>query len=173
MARKEAVLRSLPPLRACPSYPGYLASEDGDIYSVALCEIPRLLKGYFQRYWVIGITINGVVKMTKKHHMIADAFHGPKPEGLIVRHLNDDRKDNRPQNLCYGTHKDNSADKARNRGTSKFYQGPRRRHLSRFEAQEIRKIKHQMTLSEAAGIYGVTPTTISKIWNNRTYLDHD
>src|SRR5690606_25876746 len=47
------------------------------------------------------------------HKEVAYAFLGPRPEGLVVRHLNGDQTDNRVENLAYGTHKDNSQDALR------------------------------------------------------------
>ena len=44
------------------------------------------------------------------HQVIALAFHGPRPEGMEVRHLNGDQTDNRPENLRYGTSSENSRD---------------------------------------------------------------
>lgn len=47
------------------------------------------------------------------HALVAQAFIGPRPEGLEVRHLNGDPLDNRPENLAYGTGSDNRADSIR------------------------------------------------------------
>jgi hypothetical protein len=55
-------------------------------------------------------------KKTRKHvhQLVAEAFIGPKPEGLQVRHLDHSRTNNRLNNLKYGTAKENSADRHRN-----------------------------------------------------------
>ncbi|BCK58409.1 hypothetical protein NWFMUON74_61810 [Nocardia wallacei] len=42
--------------------------------------------------------------------MVADAFHGVRPPGKVVRHLNGNSHDDRPENLAYGTDAENSAD---------------------------------------------------------------
>ena len=47
-------------------------------------------------------------------HLVAIAFIGPRPEGLMVLHNNDDKWDNRLPNLRYGTHSDNVADAVQN-----------------------------------------------------------
>lgn len=44
------------------------------------------------------------------HSVIALTFHGPRPDGMEVRHLNGDQTDNRPSNLAYGTSGENKAD---------------------------------------------------------------
>ncbi len=50
------------------------------------------------------------------HQLVAEAFIGPRPEGQVVRHLNDDPLDNWLENLEYGTHEQNMKDSVRNRG---------------------------------------------------------
>ncbi len=44
------------------------------------------------------------------HALVAEAFIGPRPEGMEIRHLNGDPADNRPENLEYGTRSENSKD---------------------------------------------------------------
>lgn len=44
----------------------------------------------------------------KVHRAVCEAFHGPQPhEGAVVIHLNEDAHDNRPENLRWGTQKEN------------------------------------------------------------------
>ena len=44
------------------------------------------------------------------HSLVAEAFLGPRPSGLVVRHRNDDKDDNSVENLAYGTRKENAKD---------------------------------------------------------------
>ena len=41
------------------------------------------------------------------HHAVAEAFHGPRPHGMVCLHLNDNPADNRPENLRWGTQSEN------------------------------------------------------------------
>ena len=50
-----------------------------------------------------------------QHAMVAEAWHGPRPAGLLVLHADDDRDRPHADNLRYGTHADNAADARRNR----------------------------------------------------------
>lgn len=44
----------------------------------------------------------------KVHHLICEAFHGPKPfPKAVVIHINENALDNRPENLRWGTQKEN------------------------------------------------------------------
>lgn len=44
------------------------------------------------------------------HELVCRAFHGPPRKGQVVLHDNDDRWDNRPSNLCWGTQSKNITD---------------------------------------------------------------
>jgi hypothetical protein len=47
-------------------------------------------------------------KPRKVHQLVCEAFHGPKPFGsAVVLHLNENAHDNRPENLRWGTQKEN------------------------------------------------------------------
>jgi hypothetical protein len=44
----------------------------------------------------------------KVHRAVCEAFHGPAPDGKpVVIHINEDAHDNRPENLRWGTQKEN------------------------------------------------------------------
>lgn len=47
------------------------------------------------------------------HVLVCEAFHGPRPEGSEVRHLNGNPADNRALNLVWGTRSENELDKVR------------------------------------------------------------
>lgn len=46
----------------------------------------------------------------KEHQLVALKKYGAIPTGSVVRHLNGDKKDNRPENLVLGTHEENIRD---------------------------------------------------------------
>lgn len=47
-------------------------------------------------------------KNYKVHTLVCEAFHGPKPtDTSVVIHINEDGTDNRPENLRWGTQKEN------------------------------------------------------------------
>ena len=45
------------------------------------------------------------------HVLVCLAFHGPRPDGMQIRHIDGDITNPRPNNLKYGTPKENAADK--------------------------------------------------------------
>jgi hypothetical protein len=54
------------------------------------------------------LRINGLGKTFKVARLVCEAFHGPPPvERAVVMHLDDDPGNNRPENLKWGTQKEN------------------------------------------------------------------
>lgn len=48
------------------------------------------------------------------HVMVAEAFHGPRPDGLLALHADDDPDRPHAENLSWGSHAQNYADAVRN-----------------------------------------------------------
>ena len=46
-------------------------------------------------------------KTYKVHRLICEAFNGPAPEGAVCMHLDEDASNNNPENLRWGTQKEN------------------------------------------------------------------
>ena len=62
-------------------------------------------------YPVVRLSRDGYSSTITIHTLVAAAFHGPRPVGLEVRHLNGEPWDCRPENLAYGTPSENQQDK--------------------------------------------------------------
>ena len=92
-------------LRPIPRLLGFFASESGNIFKQ-----DRLLKGSIGRkgYLRVGISIDGVCKNYYIHALIALAWHGDRPNGFHVDHIDFDNVNNRPENLRYLDPKENS-----------------------------------------------------------------
>ena len=62
-------------------------------------------------YLFVGIRFLDQKQPRKVHRLVCLAFHGAKPsEAECVRHLDGNRMNNRPENLRWGTNKENAAD---------------------------------------------------------------
>jgi hypothetical protein len=65
-------------------------------------------------YCLVGLSRQAKRKVAKVHHIVAAAFIGPRPDGMLVLHRDDDPKNPRLDNLRYGTHADNAHDRVAN-----------------------------------------------------------
>ena len=72
----------------------------------------KLLKQYMGDvgYYRVTLCKDGIPKNKRVHDLVCSAFHGPRPEGMEVLHLDGTRTNNKPENLMWGTRSDNMKD---------------------------------------------------------------
>lgn len=80
-------------------------------YDKVIVMKPQLGK---QGYYMLRLWRDGKPETKLVHRLIAGAFLGKRPDDLEIRHLNDNKLDNRLVNLVYGTHRENMLDIVRN-----------------------------------------------------------
>lgn len=99
--------------RPIAGWPGYEVSSLGRVMSHK-GRAPRLLTPYLNGGYP-SVTLAGGTRGVKRlrtiHTIVAEAFIGPRPANLEVRHLNGDPLDCSVSNLRYGTHADNMQDR--------------------------------------------------------------
>lgn len=96
------------------------------------------------------------------HQLIAAAFLGPCPEGLMVLHNNGDPTDNRPENLRFGNHADNYYDT--------YLQGGKIHKLSLEDVEGIRfGVFAGHKDKELAWNFEVDSSMINRIRNRKRY----
>lgn len=76
--------------------------------------VPMMVGSKNNKRAKVVLCYDGIQQGRMVHHLVAEAFIGPRPDGHVIRHKNDDRTDNRARNLCYGTQSENMADAVRN-----------------------------------------------------------
>lgn len=104
-------------------------------------------------------------KTLASHALIAEAFHGQKPAGMQVRHLNGDGSDNRACNITWGTAKENADDKKRH-GT----QASAAKKLDWGKVRVIRRAKRKgVKTSVIAKRFNLTVATVNKINRQETW----
>lgn len=102
--------------RAVPGWEGlYEVSIDGAIR--CLRGAGRVMrpfvteKGYRRVYLYRGPSVQRV----RVHTAVLHAFVGPRPTGMVTRHLDGNPANNHLSNLAWGTRAENEADKRRHR----------------------------------------------------------
>ena len=91
-------------------------------------------------YWQVYLSKGGVGTRFRIHVLVAAAFIGPKPEGLVICHGPGGRQDNRPSNLSYKTQAENMADKYRD-GTE---QTGERGSMAKLTEAQVRYVRHEL-----------------------------
>ncbi len=121
-------VRSIP--RSTMTKSGYLTPVKGGI-----CKL-RTQYGY----WVVGLWDGkGGHKVWGVHQLVLRAFVGLPLSGMECRHINGSRKDNRLENLQWGTKKENAEDRVRHDTQAKG----ETHGASKLKEADIEKI-HQM-----------------------------
>lgn len=116
--------------RPVPGHAGYEVSDAGEIRRTALFDphgrkvknggtVAQSLTGPKGRqYYEVSLrTLTPGQRVRRKvHHLVLEAFSGPRPAGLMGCHTNGDAFDNRRANLRWDTQANNIADMHRHRG---------------------------------------------------------
>ena len=145
-------------------FPDYSVSASGKVFS---SKTDKILKPSLDNwgYPVVSLS-NGEKKRTAKVHLlVAEAFIGPKPQGLQVNHKDGDKTNNHVDNLEYVTPSENSLHAVRLGLTPKTY--PSRQRLSSDQVEVIRALKGQKLQREVAEIFGVSREHVRDIQNGK------
>jgi|SRR6188768_4223124 len=90
--------------REVPGRPGYLVSDQGRAAKLMTAK-------HKSRYIQFSVPKPGGGRYRDYlHNWVLWAFQGPRPEGLLARHLDDDPDNNRADNLLWGTRSENQHD---------------------------------------------------------------
>ncbi len=156
-------------------FDGYEVSSTGELRSwrpernnAPRPKQPRLLKfiitpgGYRQ----VNLYAAGKRRVVRIPVLVAEAFHGPRPANMVLRHLNGNRLDDRAVNLKWGTSQENSDD-MREHGTWLHGEPV---HTSKLTEQDVFDILQSTDRGvDLAKRYGVTPGNICHIRKGRSW----
>lgn len=105
------------------------------------------------------------------HHLVLEAFVGPRPEGMDGLHWDDDNQNNHLGNLRWGTPKENKVDAKRNHRL-KFYRG-NEHPMSILKVEDVVKIRSLVRegskQTEVARMFGVSASTIWLIIHRKNW----
>jgi len=106
------------------------------------------------------------------HELVLLTYVGPRPDGMLIRHLDGDPSNNRLDNLKYGSPAENYQDQVEH-GTNYLQPGGHHPHakLDPDKVLEIIRLYKDEGLSQEqiAALFGVDPTTINAIIKGRSW----
>jgi hypothetical protein len=133
---------------------------------------PRIVPGARHRdgYTIFGLLDDkGRTTSVYMHQLVLAAFVGPLPEGLVTRHRNGDPTDNRLENLTYGTHLENHADRGLHGRTARAAASGKSNITDEIALAIVARYRAGESQMSIAKTYGMGQTTVSDIVNGRTW----
>ena len=94
--------------KTIPTYPNYEVSDLGEVRRIGKARLLKLTtKQGKHPYQRANLCINGKSKTCAVHRLVLQAFVGPCPDGYECLHLDDNPRNNKLENLKWGTTKEN------------------------------------------------------------------
>lgn len=121
-------------------------------------------------YPTIRFQAMGRQRARNVHVVVARAFHGPRPDGLEIRHLDGNKMNAAAANLAYGTQAENTEDRIRH-GSMPRGETHHKAKVTEIEVQAIREaLRNGENAKQVAARYGLSFSTVyriksGEIWN--------
>lgn len=158
--------------RAIRGFPAYEVSDLGRVRRVKtqtgkplnrVLRTPPQSNGYAR----VSLSVQNHIVSRMVHVLVAEAFFGPRPENMVIDHVNGVRVDNRRENLEYVTHVENVR-----RGWRLELDGcrpSRRRKLVENDVREIRRLYAAGGWSQRALARRYNVATVEGILNGKKW----
>lgn len=132
---------------------------------------PRKLQANPQGYLVVALSLYCNVETRPVHQLVCEAFHGPRPEGMVVNHKDGVKTNNRADNLEWVTQSENLRHAFRS-GLKPGKNPTKRGRLTVSRARFIKELKESgITAMQACILCDVSLGTVYGIWKGRTWTD--
>lgn len=157
------------------SLPRVVPMSDGRTYKVT----GRLLKPAWNgRYFHVVLSSSGKEECFLIHRLVAEAFLGPCPKGMICCHGRNRAKDNRVQNLRWDSYSSNQLDRnldgtgrgRKNRMTGRPRKPPRKINVEMARAIK-RRLVSEVPTKEIAAEFDLSLGSISHIRSGYAWSD--
>lgn len=168
-------------IRDVPGWEGYYrVSNRGEVFSVdrfvaGQCG-PRFAKGRILKtmgdhhgYPSVSLMRQGSRWCVKVHVLVTLAFIGPRPKGMVTRHLDGDPLNNNLSNLSYGTPGQNGQDMVRHDRSNRGERCPHHKLKEPAVAMIKSMILDGIRLSDISSKCGVHEKTIRDIAECKTW----
>ena len=153
-------------------FPKYEVSNLGRVRSYQRGDEPRLLVAipHPGGYLFVNLYNGDGQAKTLVHQLVAAAFHGERPDGMVCRHLNGVPSDNRAENVVWGTPSENGLDSIRH-GTASVTGGRLSRAFTGQEALSIweRAQNGERPFEIAKDYPHVSPSTVRRVARGQGY----
>jgi hypothetical protein len=144
-----------------PGADGYYASSEGRIKGPYKVHKPWVGIRYLE------VKVHNKTK--RVHRLVALAFHGPGPEGAQCLHRDDNPFNNKPENLYWGTPKQNMADRASN-GNMPTGEGHKSSKLTAEQVITIRQlVANGESQASVARRFGICQPHVCDLVNRRKW----
>ena len=162
-----------------PGYEGlYEVSDLGRVRSIPHQTVRgmrggKVLKHYIGKgtrgYPVVGLSRGNRGKNRLVHHLVLEAFIGPRPEGQEARHGPAGKADASLANLCWGTRTENIRDRIRD-GQDNYGERSGKAKLTWEAVDEIRvRVAAGETQVDLARCFGVSKQTVNLLIHGKTW----
>jgi len=157
-----------------PGFPGYFADRSGKIWTTIRLRSPRPMNPYRKHgrssYLRVKILNDcGELQYAYVHDLILRAFHGARPHGLVCRHLNGNKFDNRAGNLRWGTYEENGNDRKRLK-EDRYGEDNAGSILTSKQVLEMRRMyKRIRNMAEVSRQFGIKYTTVHAVIQRRSW----
>ena len=172
--------------KKCKSYAGYSVNEHGEVFThrkrfgkgrgkgggVKIDWTYQrkldLYKGH-EKYLCASISTKKGQRSIPIHTILLDAFIGPRPKNLEIRHLDGNPMNNKLSNLCYGTRKENALDRVKHNKSGKGMLHPLAK-LTNKKVVKIRSLYNQSyRIAAIARQFNIGETTVRDIVNRKSW----
>ena len=166
----EPYAKAFIPIR---SFEDYFAGDDGFIYSLRghggtlkSSVRKKKLSGHHDSYGYLMVTLRKRGRSYEKrvHALVCEAFHGPRPPGLQVLHGAGGRRNNRPENLSWGSPRQNAGPDRLRDGTD--FRGENN-PAAKTSAEQVRRMREYAKAGwpykEIAGVFGISSSQVGAI----------
>lgn len=148
-------------------YDCYSVTENGRVFSHKFNKIEEMTPvNNSTPYLNVNVSVSGKKHFKPIHVLVALAFHGPRPNKLVIRHLDGNHLNNHKDNLKYGTQAENAQDAVRH-GTVRSGSKHPFAKLTEVDVQEIMVLRDRgFTYKEISGMFDVQLQTVWRAVND-------
>lgn len=146
-------------MRQHPTRPNIYVTEDGEIF--------LRLSAREQSFGYHAVTAGK--ETIRRHTIVCETYHGPRPPGGVTRHLDGDPANDHPSNLCWGTQRENCQDTVSHGNSTRGIKNSQAK-LTESQVVEIKTRRSSGELTTAlAEEFGISQTSVSDLCNGRTW----